>query len=649
MGIKRLSHTTLERISILIVLIAIAVFGIYYLVYQINWIGIYSEKDSGSFKNLSVLKESCIQCHGEVKGFSPYHNPQKIGCSSCHLGDTSVKTKLEAHYGMIRIPGNLNSANQSCGQVNCHPGISERVDSSLMSTMSGVISVNKYAFDEIESPIGKFYIQKIGRSASESHLRSLCASCHLGNEKTEFGSITELSRGGGCNACHLNYSDEALSDLNNYDSLKIATPDSAFLNFHPSLSLKITNDHCFGCHSRSGRISTSYEGWHETSLSADDVGEDKNYRLLQDGRIFKMIKPDVHYELGLVCIDCHISYEVMGDGNTYEHKEEQIIVKCEDCHSRNQHETLKLSEFDYESRKIAELDKIDDDERKFIIVEKSGTPLVNTYLDLSRKAKLVGKVSGKTHDLNPPQFNCVASEAHNNLSCNSCHTSWAPQCIGCHTEYNPNIGGYDLLDNKHTDSTWVEYHGEFFAELPTLGIREEDENGHTKRIVDTFIPGMIMTLDKSKYKGNNYSLISKRLFAQTVAHTIQETSRSCKSCHNNSLAIGYGRGDLEYVINKNIGRWIFSPEFDKVKFDNLPEDAWIGFLARPGRVEKETAKNATRENIRPFNIDEQKIILTVGACLTCHKSESEIMISSLRDYENQIMNLSEKCIIPTWK
>ena len=75
-----------------------------------------------------------------------------------------------------------------------------------------------------------------------------------------------------------------------------------------------------------------------------------------------MIKPDVHYEAGLVCVDCHISYEVMGDGKFYEHKEEQILVKCEDCHSGEKQETMKLAEFDYESKKIAEINGIDNEE-----------------------------------------------------------------------------------------------------------------------------------------------------------------------------------------------------------------------------------------------------------------------------------------------
>ncbi|MCB0743102.1 MAG: hypothetical protein KDC67_04300, partial [Ignavibacteriae bacterium] len=447
-----LHHKSLEKLTLVILLIGLFVIAIYFFVFKIDWIGVYSNQNIDNYKNLSVLTETCVQCHGEVKGFSPFHNPQKIGCASCHLGNKLAKNKNEAHTGMVLIPGNSINSKQTCGQTSCHPGISERIDSSLMSTMSGVISVDKFAFEEINSPTGKFHIETIGRSASDTHLRNLCASCHLGNEKKEFGPITELARGGGCNACHLNYSMEAKNELRNYQSLKIEKPDSALLKFHPSLSLNITNDHCFGCHSRSGRISTSYEGWHETSLSIEEVKNNSKFKLLQDGRIFEKITPDVHFEAGLVCVDCHISYEVMGDGKFYQHKEEQILVKCEDCHSLEKLEYMTLSEFDFESKKIAEINSITDEKRKFIKVKKSNTQLVNTYMEYGRDPKLIGKQSKKVYDLNSPKFECLGTKSHSSLSCNSCHTAWAPQCIGCHTDYQPGTEGFDLLVNKNTDS-----------------------------------------------------------------------------------------------------------------------------------------------------------------------------------------------------
>ncbi|MCP5064022.1 MAG: hypothetical protein GY936_16390 [Ignavibacteriae bacterium] len=600
--------------------------------------------------------ESCIQCHGEVEGFSPAHSPKRNGCASCHLGDVNTNDKNLAHIGMVLIPGNLSTSKQTCGQINCHPGISERVESSLMSSMSGVISVDKYVFEEIDKPVGKFHIKELGNSAADTHLKNLCASCHLGNEKNEYEPITELSRGGGCNACHLNYSTEAEEDLKWYNDKKITEPDLALIKFHPSLSLYITNDHCFGCHSRSGRISTNYEGWHETTFEPNDVRlrktnfaeigrkEIKNkddFRLLQDGRVFRSVDSDVHYKAGMVCVDCHTSYEVMGDGSQYEHKEEAMRVQCSDCHSKELR-AIKLDDFDYESSKIAELRNWDNNARQFVKVKKSGTPLVNTFIDYNGNVKLIGKITGKILALNPPNFVCAESKVHIDISCNSCHSSWAPQCVGCHTEYDPEDEGYDLLNNKSTNGSWIEYLGEFFAEAPTLGVVEHIEEDKFSKKIEPFIPGMIMTLDKSEYEKNNSEQIFKRLFAPSVPHTIQKESRSCESCHNSSLAIGYGRGELNYEIKNEVGVWNFKPTYEKYEYDNLPQDAWIGFLTEP-------KKNiGTRENVRPFNLEEQKKILIVGACLTCHKSESEVMKKSLVDYDKLFLELSRRCVLPEW-
>jgi hypothetical protein len=41
-------------------------------------------------------------------------------------------------------------------------------------------------------------------------------------------------------------------------------------------------------------------------------------------------------------------------------------------------------------------------------------------------------------------------KSHERLSCDSCHTSWAPQCYGCHIEYYPQEKQWDHLKQKRT-------------------------------------------------------------------------------------------------------------------------------------------------------------------------------------------------------
>jgi hypothetical protein len=77
--------------------------------------------------------------------------------------------------------------------------------------------------------------------------------------------------------------------------------------------------------------------------------------------------------------------------------------------------------------------------------------------------------------------------------------------------------------------------------------------------------------------------------------------------------------------------------------DNLPEDAWTGFLQnREGTV-------STRTNIFPFTIEQQQSILTVGACLTCHDDDSAVMKNSLNNFDELVNKKSDKCILPVWE
>jgi len=627
----------------------------------------FSESDTTKINLVMGRYEGCLSCHNNVVGLS--HSHSSIGCSSCHLGNPFTLDKNSAHSNMILIPGNLLMAKKTCGSSQCHQQIIERVNNSLMNTMSGVISVNKFVFDESNSLNNIYRVENLGSSPADIHLRNLCASCHLSNEKNELGPINQLSRGGGCNACHLSYSNDAREYLKNYkitrlqnykiegtqdyksaglqdfriaglkddeNNQNLLKKDFNKIEFHPDIKLPNSNDYCFGCHSRSGRISTNYEGWHETELISIDTIQNKNYRQLDDGRIFVKKISDVHHDKGMICIDCHTSSEIMGDGNLYAHKEEQVKIQCVDCHLIDKPKTKILAEFDYESKKITELRNYNQDDRKYLTVQKTGEPIINSFFDGSN-AYLIKKKNNEIEKMKKPLSQCIAVKAHKDLSCIACHTSWSPQCIGCHTEYNKNETRFDLLYNKEMKGEWKEYSKDFLSDYPALGVKIENR----KRTISTFIPGMILTIDKDKYDRKD-KIIFKRLFAPAFSHTIRKESRSCKSCHNEPTALGYGRGKLYYQIAGNKGIWKFIPEYKNSKYDGLPLDAWVGFM------HERKNNSSTRNNVRPFTIEEQKKILTVGACLVCHNPDSEIMKASLIDFEKVLRNLSKKCALPVW-
>jgi hypothetical protein len=582
------------------------------------------------------MEESCVQCHGSMEGFSDFHKPEAIGCAPCHGGNPREEGKKKAHEGMWTVPGNLDDVFYTCGSANCHQSIAERVEKSLMATMAGVVSVDRFVFGESSKLSDSVHIQEIGFSPADLHLRHLCASCHLGNKKTKPAPVRELSRGGGCNACHLNYSEEARKDLFRYEQVGI--PPKA----HPALTLEVKNDHCFGCHSRSGRISTNYEGWHETKLRPMDVRHQEGFRQLEDGRILRRMPADVHHEAGLSCIDCHNSQELMGDGNIYLHEEEAVKTTCEDCHFSGSPKTIAYAAMDEESQKLISLRKWYYEGLETLSGLESGYPMINTRVDEAGRPYLIGKNSGKRHPLKPPADICTKGKAHDALTCAACHTGWAPQCVGCHNTFDDEQQAFDLLDKKVTDGKWEEHLGVFFAELPTLGVVEGKTLDKDEiRKIKAFIPGMIMTIDPKEAEGEaEKPEIFHRLFAPTASHTIQLQGRSCRSCHSSPLALGYGRGSLDYIIEGKEGNWQFESEYAYSPQDGLPQDSWIGFL------EEGNHPYATRSNARPFNSQEQKRILLVGACLECHQDNSKVMLDALESFDRSLKKRSPKCILP---
>jgi len=578
-------------------------------------------------------KESCFSCHQQNDGYAEYHNPEMIGCVSCHLGDPDDLSKEGAHKNMVLIPGNLSDASQTCGV--CHPNELKKINSSLMTTNSGIVAVDKFIFEETDSPNNLYHITEVGHTGAEKHIRDLCSNCHLGAEKTAFGEITQMSRGGGCNACHLNYTTKANEDLKRYlDSDKKELPTS-----HPSTDVFMSDMHCYGCHSRSGRISTNYEGWQETIYNDDEIpNDDQKYKVNDDKRVYQYIGEDVHHALGLLCIDCHSSHEVMGDGENYAHAEDAVKVTCSDCHSKGDRNTVSYEELDTESLLVFLHREYEHQDKKIIAVADGGHPLVNTFIK-NDTAFLIGKKNKKLHVLTP-QGTCAKDAVHSNVSCSTCHSSWATKCIGCHNEYEPNAAGYDLLDKKKTEGQWKEFVAEFNATQPSLGVKETKDGVKIKPA----IPGMILTIDHKSFDSLSTKDTSfHRLYAPSAPHTTTKEARTCISCHLDSQALGYGNGALEYVISNGKGTFNFFPAYANNENDGLPEDAWIPFLTKddPNRIK------STRTDFRPFSIKEQQKMLTIGACLTCHDQKTDIMKRSLEiDFKTFKKQISEKCVLP---
>jgi hypothetical protein len=152
---------------------------------------------------------------------------------------------------------------------------------------------------------------------------------------------------------------------------------------------------------------------------------------------------------------------------------------------------------------------------------------------------------------------------------------------------------------------------------------------------------MILTLEIPKGDAKDRNEF-RRLFAPASSHTIGARARDCRSCHANPAALGYGRGRLTYLVKDGAGAWEFTPAFQRLSQDGLPQDAWIGFLHEP------PAGSTTRNGASPFTLQEQQRILLVGACLHCHSEKEPRIAAAFADFKRFRTYLRPQCLVPNW-
>lgn len=503
----------------------------------------------------------CVQCHAaEQSGFSAAHAFAPDNCVACHAGNPSSSTEAGAHDGLIAFPGNLATAGRACG--DCHSDRVRGVAGNLMQTGHGIVQKTRAVLGDESGAARQANFQSLGNSVADSMLRKQCASCHLGQPKRNHALDVTRDRGGGCLACH----------INDY-------PDDA----HPALTTRVEDGRCFGCHSRSGRISLSYAGLAETVPPAN-AGERPELRLA-DGRPVERLPPDVHNLAGMSCIDCHTSVGLMADAGDVSHQRQAVDIACSDCHGND---GPRISMRDWPPG-LAGMKKhvpfAANADTRFLATEKHGTPLWNIELR-EDGAWLHAKNTGHVLRIpKPPPGQHARDHSHERLSCAACHSQWAPQCYGCHMAFDPGGEQWDHIDKSLTPGRWTDRFWHADNVPPALGVNDNNE-------IEPFVPGMIMTVAHPAWDTARFV----RRFAPLSPHTTGN-SRSCESCHRSSKALGLGTGD---IVSDGDG-FSFTPRHVLLQ-DGLPADAWTnadnalgGATPVPGQ--------------RPFNASEMKAIL----------------------------------------
>jgi hypothetical protein len=580
----------------------------------------------------AVVEKGCLSCHEGIEDISAVMTAAGVNCVTCHLGNPLGTTKEEAHRGMYANPSDFNIIDKTCGQ--CHgdkspfpitPAVSNgksnhvgRMKKSLMATCAGKISAARYLFGEQQIktalyatravadedgtvPLEKGAVKELNplpgadKSSVDNLLRHQCLRCHL---YTEGLPIEGRHVGGGCNACHMIYADDGLS--------KSADPtiakDSPGHPIKHVITSKVPTRQCLHCHNGGpGRIiGLGYIG--EVPAELPQGSSEGDYRY---GTPTLKVKPDVHYQAGMDCIDCHSSDDLHGDGNIYSKMEDQVAIRCETCHGTPESfATLR-------------------DNRNELLsnVAKRGGKVVLTQ-KISGKALEVPQLARMTREGSLPVAMAIlphttVQEGRNPLECYSCHVKTVTQCYGCHLKED---------DRKNSPVDWVEGIGEHSLPEPSPGtwtggtgyIRWENPvlGLNKKGKISPFTPGCQVLFTRIDKQGRTVSL--NRIFTTAgrnkngvrlpgwamnpmQPHTITKESRSCESCHTIEKSLGVG---VLPTVSPTVAP-LNSKDF--FPLERMVDEAGVQI------------QDVSHAGARPLNHGELDLVSRFDVCLSCHQ------------------------------
>ena len=442
------------------------------------------------------------------------------GCVVCHGGDPNETEDKQLAHGekFYPAPGSPWINEYTCGQ--CHQDHVDVQWTSLMMTEAGKIQGVCWAFGSMtgyehrwanysvknpEDPNDRLgtddYLQYMAklkqlepdvfvnsheplpealkydeldrldedpRLAAFTYIRQECQRCHhavKGRQKR--GDY----RGIGCSSCHTPYSNEGFYEGGDPTIDRAATGHmlvhsiqgtrEAKVTVHDTTYSGIPVETCTTCHDRGKRIGVSFQGLMETPYHSPYAADGGEQPALHTKHYIAM-EQDVHYQLGMLCQDCHTSIDVHSDGFLAAANLASVQIECVDCHGTPDKYPWELplgfmDEFSMEPaegppRGVAHeqlrhtLQGHHHEPRDGYLLTARGNPYENVVRDGDEV--IVHTASGKDIRFKPlkklfaeekvSQRGVVAMQGvadHlQRMECYTCHASWTPQCYGCHVK-----------------------------------------------------------------------------------------------------------------------------------------------------------------------------------------------------------------------
>ncbi len=589
--------------------------------------------------------ERCMSCHFGIEDVSESHPNSVFGCVTCHGGNAADLTVRGAHLGLRggRNPARLDLAPVGCGSSapgagTCHSGRVnpllnrvENVPKSLMATNAGIISILRFQWGLEKDNNPRFAIRSVsdGKTSlaavppeinrrgdldlASSQFQKFCAACHLWNSRYR----KKMGRMEGCPACHAPYGKEG-----HYVGCDPTVKRDEV--GHPAthtITNKIPDDRCRACHNRSARVGLSYHGQMEsTQYGTPFVHGGLNDETLSDNRFIWNLVPDIHHEKGMACIDCHAGQDTMGDGKIYAHIEDQVEIRCEDCHGSysTPPRTMTVDNNNPLVRTLiraSPLLKLADGD--VILQTSKERPM--PHVRLTEKGwRLTDKLTGKGHSVSiiTGRKNGHTIYGHKRLECDTCHSAWSPQCYGCHQVLDLGSKGLDHISGNMTKGRWAEGRGFFRFERNIYGINSRGKVGILVpgcQVWNTVIDAggkVVPPYDSKIMKLKNG--LSSIAMGPTHPHTVRKEVPRCVDCHSDPKALGLGDGILTWNSKTKSMELlsIYDSKSSGLRI-RFPVDAIVD---SSGSVQQSTSHKLSRG----FNKEEIRRIVSIAPCLPCH-------------------------------
>jgi len=267
----------------------------------------------------------------------------------------------------------------------------------------------------------------------------------------------------------------------------------------------------------------------------------------------------VHVDVGMHCMDCHFSQDSHGNGHLYGEVAQAIEIDCQDCHGTpDQYPNLRTSgpaapqggndvslirnqdgrpRFEWRGGSLYQRSALDPSkEWRLSLVKDTLDPVHPDYNAKAARAKTVSK--GTSMDWGPGVKPADRAHKNEDMTCFSCHSSWATSCGGCHLPIQANWKTRRL----HFDHEEARNYATYNPQVARDDMYQLGKHGPVKggRIAPVRSSSALILSSRNVNRELIYiqqppvsaSGFSSQAFAPHFPHTERKTeTKTCTDCH----------------------------------------------------------------------------------------------------------------------